>query len=192
MFLEKYPQLNRFTGGQILSTGSEETASASNHSPVTAGLPTHTGATRDGQAPQAFEEGVSLEAVNSVGTTGVREASASNHSSVTAGLPTHTGVTRDGQAPGCTGQTHWRDFPAVVALSEFLRSKPMGISLARDPHWRIILRARPGVTPEEPERWEFYRQALALAETALPDLYELMDHGRMGLPLADPHGNQRR
>ena len=138
----------------------------------------------------ANDDRAAAEGVESCGTTGapvVPGEAFSGNESPAPGLAGCIG-NPTGPTPSLEGMIHWRDFPAVVALSEFLRSKPMDISLARDPQWRIILRARPGVTPEEPERWEFYRQALALVEAALPDLYELMDHGGMTLPMAAPYG----
>ncbi|TYT75675.1 hypothetical protein [Desulfobotulus mexicanus] len=58
----------------------------------------------------------------------------------------------------------------------------MGISLARDPHWRIVLKARPAVSPEDSERWKFFTMAVALVTAANQDLKTLLENGAIRLP----------
>lgn len=80
----------------------------------------------------------------------------------------------------------WQDSPPVVALSSHLRSWPeSGIRLVQDRSGNLCIQARPGVSPIETTRWEFFRNAVALVTMARPDLESLLENGAFALPVGD-------
>ncbi|MDY0164318.1 hypothetical protein [Desulfobotulus sp.] len=80
------------------------------------------------------------------------------------------------------GGQNWRECPTVMELSRRLKGNRHGVRLWMDEAEDLHLSIRPGVSPDEPERWEFYGQALRLVELAMPDLRRLLAAGALTLP----------
>ncbi|MBW2598592.1 MAG: hypothetical protein JRC60_00465 [Deltaproteobacteria bacterium] len=75
----------------------------------------------------------------------------------------------------------WKDSMDVCRLSEFLKiHKDQGFNLI-DIAGKPSLHFKPGLQPEQKERWQLANQALDLLQAALPDLQNLISRGLITL-----------